>query len=380
MVVLSGGQLLTGNDAAVKKISRRIKYKRISRPHESDREVTRLMNYAECLELARGKMGNYCKACPECNGRACKNQMPGPGAKGIGDMAIRNYDKWKEIRVQMDTLVEKRPIDTSLSLFGKNFQYPFFAGPVGAVNMHYGDSLNDVSYNDILVSSCAEFGIAAFTGDGMDSNVMVAATEAIKKAGGLGIPTVKPWNVEMVREKMALVKDAGAFAAAMDIDAAGLPFLKNFNPPAGSKSVEELREIVKAAGVPFIVKGIMTVKGALKAKEAGAAAIVVSNHGGRVLDQCPATAEVLEEIAKAVDGSMKIFVDGGIRSGTDVFKALALGADEVIIARPFVTAVYGGGREGVEAYIQKIGSELADTMAMCGVSSLAEITRDCVRV
>lgn len=380
MVVLSGGQLLTGNDAAVKKISRRIKYKRISRPHESDREVTRLMNYAECLELARGKMGNYCKACPECNGRACKNQMPGPGAKGIGDTAIRNYDKWKEIRVQMDTLVEKRPIDTSLSLFGKNFQYPFFAGPVGAVNMHYGDSLNDVSYNDILVSSCAEFGIAAFTGDGMDSNVMVAATEAIKKAGGLGIPTVKPWNVEMVREKMALVKDAGAFAAAMDIDAAGLPFLKNFNPPAGSKSVEELREIVKAAGVPFIVKGIMTVKGALKAKEAGAAAIVVSNHGGRVLDQCPATAEVLEEIATAVDGSMKIFVDGGIRSGTDVFKALALGADAVIIARPFVTAVYGGGREGVEAYIQKIGSELADTMAMCGVSSLSEITRDCVRV
>ncbi len=380
MVVLSGGQLLTGNDAAVKKISRRIKYKRISRPHESDREVTRLMNYAECLELARGKMGNYCKACPECNGRACKNQMPGPGAKGIGDTAIRNYDKWKEIRVQMDTLVEKRPIDTSLSLFGKNFQYPFFAGPVGAVNMHYGDSLNDVSYNDILVSSCAEFGIAAFTGDGMDSNVMVAATEAIKKAGGLGIPTVKPWNVEMVREKMALVKDAGAFAAAMDIDAAGLPFLKNFNPPAGSKSVEELREIVEAAGVPFIVKGIMTVKGALKAKEAGAAAIVVSNHGGRVLDQCPATAEVLEEIATAVDGSMKIFVDGGIRSGTDVFKALALGADAVIIARPFVTAVYGGGREGVEAYIQKIGSELADTMAMCGVSSLAEITRDCVRV
>lgn len=380
MVVLSGGQLLTGNDAAVKKISRRIKYKRILRPHESDREVTRLMNYAECLELARGKMGNYCKACPECNGRACKNQMPGPGAKGIGDTAIRNYDKWKEIRVQMDTLVEKRPIDTSLSLFGKNFQYPFFAGPVGAVNMHYGDSLNDVSYNDILVSSCAEFGIAAFTGDGMDSNVMVAATEAIKKAGGLGIPTVKPWNVEMVREKMALVKDAGAFAAAMDIDAAGLPFLKNFNPPAGSKSVEELREIVKAAGVPFIVKGIMTVKGALKAKEAGAAAIVVSNHGGRVLDQCPATAEVLEEIATAVDGSMKIFVDGGIRSGTDVFKALALGADAVIIARPFVTAVYGGGREGVEVYIQKIGSELADTMAMCGVSSLAEITRDCVRV
>ena len=80
----------------------------------------------------------------------------------------------------------------------------------------------------------------------------------------------------------------------------------------------------------------MTVNGALKAKEAGAKGIVVSNHGGRVLDGTPATADVLEEIVKAVDGSMKIFVDGGIRSGTDIFKALALGADAVIIARPYV--------------------------------------------
>ncbi len=311
------------------------------------------MNYTECIEQARGRIGSYCKACWECNGRACKNQMPGPGAKGIGDTAIRNYDKWKEIRVQMDTLVENRPCDTTLELFGRTFQYPFFAGPVGAVQLHYGDCLNDISYNDILVSACAASGIAAFTGDGTDSNVMVAATKAIKNAGGLGIPTVKPWNIEVIREKMAMVKDSGAFAVAMDIDAAGLP---------------------------FIVKGIMTVKGAMKAKEAGADAIVVSNHGGRVLDQCPATAEVLEEIVNAVDGSMKIFVDGGIRSGVDVFKALALGADAVIIARPFVTAVYGGAQEGVEAYVNKIGSELKDTMAMCGVASLKEITRDCVRV
>ena len=98
-----------------------------------------------------------------------------------------------------------------------------------------------------------------------------------------------------------------------------------------------------------------------------------------MLDQCPATAEVLESIVKALEGSgMKILVDGGIRSGTDVFKALALGADGVVIARPFVTAVYGGEADGVCAYIDKIGTELEDTMKMCGVSSLDEITRDCV--
>ena len=306
------------------------------------------MNYTECIENARPRLGKYCKACPECNGRACKNQMPGPGAKGIGDTAIRNYDKWKEIRVNMDTIAENKPVDTSLTLFGRTFKYPVFAGPVGAVQLHYGDCLDDVAYNDILVSACAQNGIAAFTGDGTDPNVMVAATKAIKNAEGAGIPTVKPWNIETIREKMELVHESGAFAVAMDIDAAGLPFLKNLDPPAGSKTVSELRDIIQMAETPFIVKGIMTVKGALKAKEAGASAIIVSNHGGRVLDQCPATAEVLESIVKALEGSgIKILVDGGIRSGTDVFKALALGADGVLIARPFVTAVYGGEADGV---------------------------------
>lgn len=337
------------------------------------------MTQKEVLEQARTCLGAYCKGCEVCNGRVCKNQMPGPGAKGVGDTAIRNYDKWKEIRVQMDTLCENKPVDTAFHLFGREFAYPFFAGPVGAVNLHYGEKYNDASYNDVLVSACAAEGIAAFTGDGVNPDVMKAATDAIGAAGGLGVPTVKPWNPATVSEKIKLVRQCGAFAAAMDIDAAGLPFLKNLTPPAGSKSVEELAGIIKDAGVPFIVKGIMTVRGALKAKEAGAAAIVVSNHGGRVLDQCPATAEVLPEIAEAVGGSMTVLADGGIRCGTDIFKALALGADGVLVCRPFVTAVYGGAQEGVAELIHRLGTELKDTMAMCGAHSLAEITADMVR-
>lgn len=339
------------------------------------------MNYQEILENARGCIGPYCKACPVCNGRACKNQMPGPGAKGMGDTAVRNFEKWQEIRVNMDTLCENKVPDTSFTLFGKTFLYPFFAGPVGAVDLHYGDKHSDLTYNDMMLKACAENGIAAFTGDGANPETVIQASKAIAQVNGLGIPTIKPWNIEKIREKMALCKEAGCFAMAMDIDAAGLPFLKNMTPPAGSKSVEQLAEIVDMAGVPFIVKGIMTVKGAMKAKETGAAAIVVSNHGGRVLDQCPASAEVLEEIADALKGSgMKILVDGGIRSGTDIFKAIALGADGVLICRPFVTALYGGGAEGVAVYIEKLAGELADTMSMCGAGSLQEITRDMVRV
>ena len=337
------------------------------------------MNYQEVLKEARNCIGESCKACPVCNGAACKNRMPGPGAKGTGDTAMRNYQKWQEIRVNMDTLCENKEPDTTLELFGKSFRYPIFAGPVGAVNLHYGDKYNDFTYNNVLVEACEAAGVAAFTGDGSDARVMVAACEAIQKAGGCGIPTVKPWNLDVIREKMELVKQSGTFAVAMDVDAAGLPFLKNMTPPAGSKTVEELREIAEIAGLPFIVKGVMTVRGARKALEAGAAAIVVSNHGGRVLDQCPATAEVLEEIADAVKGQMKILVDGGIRSGVDVFKALAMGADAVLVCRPFVPAVYGGGAEGVRVLVEKLGEELRDTMAMCGAVRLSDISGDMIR-
>ena len=337
------------------------------------------MNYNELLSNAKKCIGEYCKACIECNGKVCKNQIPGPGAKGIGDTAIRNYDKWKEIRINMDTLNENKKVDTSIELFGKKFKYPFFAAPVGAVNLHYGEKYTDITYNNILVSSCASEGILAFTGDGTNPDVMKAATKAIKNVNGLGIPTVKPWNIDTIKEKLSLVKESNAIAVAMDIDAAGLPFLKNMNPPAGPKSVEELKVIIKLSVKPFIVKGIMTVAGALKAKEAGAYAIVVSNHGGRVLDQCPATAEVLAEIVDAVDVTMKVFVDGGIRSGADVFKALALGADGVLICRTFVTALYGGEEEGVKLYINKLASELEDTMERCGAYSINELSRNMIR-
>ena len=337
------------------------------------------MTYQEVMANARGNMGK-CKACPVCNGQACRNMVPGPGAKGVGDTAIRNYDAWQNIRVNMDTLCAYGEADTRCTLFGKTFAAPLFAGPVGAVTMHYSDLYNDATYNAALVSGCAQAGIAAFTGDGLDANVMVQATRAIQAVDGMGVPTVKPWNMELIREKMELVKESGAFAVAMDVDAAGLPFLKGMEPPAGSKTVEQLKEIREMAGRPFIVKGVMTVKGALKSLEAGADAILVSNHGGRVLDGCPATAEVLPEIVAAVEGRVPVLVDGGIRTGTDIFRALALGAQAVVVARPYVCAVYGGGAEGAVALTKKLQAELADTMQMCGVHTLNEITKDCVRV
>lgn len=336
------------------------------------------MTYQEALTNARSCIGPYCKSCPVCNGIACKNSIPGPGSKGSGTVAARNYQKWQELCLNMDTICETKSADTSTELFGYKMSIPVFAAPVGALPMHYGDKYTDMQYNEILLDSCAKAGILAFTGDGVNPAIMEGVADLLKKSGGLGVPTVKPWNMELVEQKMELVNTADPVAIAMDIDAAGLPFLKNMNPPAGSKTVEQLKQIAAWAKKPFILKGIMTVAGAKKALEAGASAIIVSNHGGRVLDQCPSTAEVLPAIADAVGGQMTILVDGGIRSGIDVFKALALGADGVLIARPFVNMIYGGGAEGVQIYVDKLKAELADAMEMCGAHSIQEINRSMI--
>ena len=337
------------------------------------------MTYQEILDRSRDQVGPYCKSCKICNGLACKNTVPGPGAKGLGTGFIRNYQKWQELCVNMDTICENGSADTTFDFFGHKLALPVMAGPVGAMQLHYGDKHDDLTYNDILVSACAKAGILAFTGDGSNPAVMEGAVKAIAENHGAGVTTIKPWNQELVMQKMDMAKKCGAWAIAMDIDGAGLPFLKNLTPPAGSKTVEQLKELADYAGVPFILKGIMTVKGAEKAVKAGAKAIVVSNHGGRVLDQCPATAEVLPEIVDAVGKDVMVLVDGGIRTGMDVFKALALGARAVLVARPFVNMVYGGGMEGPAVLVSKLQAELADTMAMCGAHTLADIDRTMVR-
>ncbi len=331
------------------------------------------MTYQDVLASARTCSGPYCKACAVCDGRACRNAIPGPGAKGTGTLAVRNYEGWQQVYLNMDTICDGGEADTACTLFGQKLALPVLAGPVGAVKLHYGDKYTDQAYNDILVPACARAGIAAMTGDGTDPAVFEAAARAIGMNGGMGIPTVKPWDRDTLFAKLDAAKASGARVFAMDVDAAGLPFLKGLTPPAGPKTVSQLREIIEYAGVPFLIKGIMTVRGAEKALEAGAAGIVVSNHGGRVQDGLPATAQVLPAIAQAMKGQLTVLVDGGIRSGVDVCKALAMGADGCVLARPYVTAVYGGGAEGVELLTRKLQAELADTMTMCGVHSIAEI-------
>ena len=117
------------------------------------------MTYQEILDRSRDQIGPYCKSCKICNGMACKSTVPGPGAKGLGTGFIRNYQKWQELCVNMDTICENGPADTSFDFFGHQLTIPVMAGPVGAMQLHYGDKYDDLTYNDILVTACAKAGI-----------------------------------------------------------------------------------------------------------------------------------------------------------------------------------------------------------------------------
>ncbi|GAB6109339.1 alpha-hydroxy-acid oxidizing protein [Fusibacter bizertensis] len=337
------------------------------------------MNYQEVVQNAKKNIGPNCKVCPSCNGIACKGVIPGPGGKGSGIGFIRNYQAFRNYGLNMDTLHEVKTPNPQIELMGKLFKLPVFAAPVGAVQMHYSDLYDDLSYSTALVDGCHSAGIVAFTGDGVKSEVFEGTADAIKAQGGFGVPTIKPWRKEEIIEKIRIAEAANALAIAMDIDAAGLAILAAQGKPVSPMSTETLKEIIASTDKPFIVKGIMTVNAAKKAAEAGAYAIIISNHGGRVLDETPSTLEMLSEIVAAVGNQTIVMLDGGVRTGLDVFKALALGAKAVLVARPFVTAVYGGDREGVSLYVNQLEAELKEAMLMTGCATLADITLDKIR-
>ncbi|XP_025886019.1 peroxisomal (S)-2-hydroxyacid oxidase GLO4 isoform X2 [Solanum lycopersicum] len=139
------------------------------------------------------------------------------------------------------------------------------------------------------------------------------------------------------------------------------------------KDIEWLKSITK---LPILIKGVLTSEDAIKAIEAGVAGIIVSNHGARQLDYAPATISVLEEVVHAVQGKVPVFFDGGVRRGTDIFKALALGAKAVLIGRAVIYGLAAKGEVGVKQVIQMLRDELELTMALSGCCSVEDITRN----
>ncbi len=172
-------------------------------------------------------------------------------------------------------------------------------------------------------------------------------------------------TAEGLRGVPAAAGGSGLTAYAADLIDAGLTW-------------EDLEWLRGLAGIPVLVKGIVHPEDARLAVEHGASGIVVSNHGGRQLDTAPATIEALPGIAEAVDGRLPILLDGGVRRGTDVVKALALGAAAVAVGRPALWGLAVDGAAGVVRVLEILRDELDLALALCGCTSPSEVTRDLV--
>ena len=331
------------------------------------------MNFKELERSARENLNGSCKVCKVCNGIACAGEVPGMGGKGSGSSFVENSNSLEKIKINMRVIHSVSSPDMSIELFGKNMDAPIFAAPITGTTLNMGGQISEREYITPVVEGCVNSGIYAMVGDTAVDEFLIENLKVLKENDGAGIVFIKPWENEDIIKKIKLAEEAGAIAVGVDIDACGLVTLSMHGKTVQPKDIKALKELKKATKLPFIVKGIMTVQDALMAVDAGVDAIVVSNHGGRVLDCTPGVAEVLPHIARAVKGKVKIFADGGVRTGVDVLKMIGLGADAVLIGRPFVTASFGGKTEGVETYVDKIKSELSSTMILTGCQTIKDI-------
>lgn len=325
------------------------------------------------LKNARENLNGSCKVCKVCNGVVCSGQVPGMGGKGSGSAFLENNKSLEKVKINMRVIHNVTNPDTSIELFGKKMDAPIFAAPVTGTTLNMGGKISERDYIKPVVEGCINAGIYAMVGDTAVDSFLIENLEVLKEHSGKGIVFIKPWENDDIIRKIKLAEEAGAFAVGVDVDACGLVTLSMHGKTVQPKNVEMIKELKNSTKLPFILKGIMTVEDALMAVEAGVDAIVVSNHGGRVLDCTPGTADILPEIAEAVKGKVTILADGGIRTGVDVLKMIGLGADAVLIGRPFVTASFGGATDGVETYVNKLKGELSSTMILTGCQTIEDI-------
>ncbi|MCS7163660.1 MAG: alpha-hydroxy-acid oxidizing protein [Thermodesulfovibrio sp.] len=338
------------------------------------------MNWQEIRQVAKEKLKPYCRVCPLCNGVVCAGEVPGMGGVGTGSSFKANVEALSKIKLNLSTIHDVKEPDTSIEIFGQNLSLPVMAAPITGTTYNMGGALTEDVYTQEVIAGSLMAGTLGWIGDGADPLMYGSGINAIKQNNGKGIPIIKPRAQDEIIKRIRIAEDAGAIAVGVDIDGAGLITMALKGQPVSPKSPKEIEELVKATKLPFILKGIMTLREAEIAYNIGVSAIVVSNHGGRILDHTPGVAEVLPEITEKLKGKITIIADGGVRSGVDVLKLLALGADAVLIGRPVVVAIFGGGREGLKLYFENIKNELRQAMLLTGVASVKNVPKTILRV
>jgi isopentenyl diphosphate isomerase/L-lactate dehydrogenase-like FMN-dependent dehydrogenase len=289
-------------------------------------------------------------------------------------MNIMNPASSKEItRAYFDSLlVEERLMDsvvpvTDFELYGKQFKTPIMTAALSHIGTFNPDMPNGmVQY----AQGATATGAVHWIGMGSDEEF-----EAVIAAGAPTIRIIKPYaDEEKIYGMIRCAEKNGAIAVGMDIDHM-FDLKGNKDICMGEemeiKSSAKLQEYIKSTNLPFIIKGVLSVRDAKKCAEIGAQGIVVSHHGGRLNYAVPPL-YVLPDIVKAVGDKMPIFVDCGICSGMDAYKALALGATAVSVGNHLIPYIKKGGAEAVAERIQAMTEELKGAMAYTGVKTVKD--------
>lgn len=352
--------------------------------------MTEILTLEEIRQKAREKLkkAKVCMVYKDCDGhstRFCQGQHYGRslGFGGIGSGASfhNNWIALKKIKLKMKIIDTHYEPNTELDFFGKKLSMPIMGASVTGVNSFGGEEvISEFDFCRVTVQGCKDAGTIGWRGDTYTYTVENDyGIEAIQEAGGWGVKIIKPRDQKEILRFFDRAVDINATAVGVDTDGCGSYMMKIHNKPVFRKTSKDIKELIEATNLPVIIKGIMSVEDAVTAADAGASGIVVSNHGGRVLDHTPGTADVLSEIAEATSTyNILVLIDGGIRTGYDVLKMLALGADGVLIGRDIVRAAVGGGSKGVKLQMDYLKQTLGKAMLMTGCSSLSEINSDII--
>ena len=345
--------------------------------------VTPTYNARAMAKTAREKFDNdFCWVCKVCDGGYCASGVPGMGGRGEMNSFRDNIHALGEYKIAPAyTTVSEKVVtpDTSFRLFHRDdltLAAPVFSAPITGSVTNMGGSITEYDYALETGSAMIALNLMPTFGDGAAADKYRTGLHAIEMLGR-GIPVFKPRadQAELIR-RIHEAEKAGAVAWGMDIDGVSFKTMVLKSAETRHKSLAEIKELGSASKLPFIIKGVMSERDAATAIEAGAAAIAVSNHGGRVLDGMPGTARVLPAIAAFVKRNapqIQVLADGGIRSGADIFRMLALGADAVLIGRPIAIMAVGHGRAGVASLLEYYLSELRQTMKVCQIARLGDI-------
>jgi 4-hydroxymandelate oxidase len=338
------------------------------------------MEVTEAREKAAERMKGVCAVYKVCDGRpdrlcqGIKYGRPiGMGGIGKGLSFTANIDALDRLRLKSRLVSAHAEPVTRAKFLGRDVAFPIFCTSMSGVAISMGGAMSELDFARAVVGGCKAAGTIGFVGDTAETLADRPGLNAIRETDGWGVQIFKPRHQKVLLGLIHEAEESGAIAVGVDLDGAGSVAMALKGQPVYRKSPAELRELVNSTSLPFVLKGITSEEDAAAAVETGCAVVAVSNHGGRTLDSMMGIADVLPRLVPILKGRVVITADGGIRTGFDALKMLALGADFVMVGREFIRAAIGGGAEGVAAEAAFLSADLQKAMVMTGCNSLADI-------